>query len=235
VKNVINIVKRELYSYFISPLAYVVMGLFLLITGWFFSSTLFLIGEASLERFFGPLQVIFLFFIPAITMRLIAEERKNGMFEQILTMPITDVEYIIGKFLSALLFLLIALSFTSFYWITISVLGNPDHGVIITGYLSALFLGALHIAIGIFASSLSLDQVVAFIIAFFISFVLYLADKVVMLLPVWLQKVVYFLGTGPHYNNMLRGVIDSRDVLYFLTMIIFFLFLALRRLDQRKW
>jgi ABC-2 type transport system permease protein len=235
VKNVINIVKRELYSYFISPLAYVVMGLFLLITGWFFSSTLFLVNEASLSRFFAPLQVIFLFFIPAITMRLIAEEKKNGMFEQMLTMPISDWEYILGKFFSALLFLLITLAFTGFYWITVSVLGNPDHGVIISSYLSALFLGGLLIAIGLFASALSSDQVVAFIVAFFLSFVLYLSDKVVMLLPVWLQKIMYFIATGPHYNNMLRGVIDSRDVLYFFSMIVFFLFLALRRLDQRKW
>ena len=234
-KNIINIVKRELYSYFISPLAYVVMGLFLLITGWFFSSTLFLVNEASLSRFFAPLQVIFLFFIPAITMRLIAEERKNGMFEQMLTMPISDWEYILGKFFSALLFLLITLAFTSFYWITVTILGNPDHGVILSSYLSALFLGGVLISIGLFASSLSSDQVVAFIVAFFISFVLYLSDKVVMLLPVWLQKIVYFVATGPHYNNMLRGVIDSRDVLYFFSMIVFFLFLSLRRLDQRKW
>ncbi|MCK5685032.1 ABC transporter permease [bacterium] len=234
-RNILKIVKREIFSMITTSGTYVVAGLFLLLTGWYFSSSLLVRNRADLDSVFSIIPFLFMFFIPAITMKLIAEEKKNGIMEQMLTFPVSDVQYVIGKFLSAFIFIAALLLFTLFYYITIEIIGEPDTGKIIASYISALFLGGALISIGLFASSQSSDQITSYIVSFSIIFVLYLADKVVNVIPFEIQNVVLYLGTDTHYRNMLRGVIDSRDIVYFISIILLFLFLTARNLEKRKW
>ena len=216
-----TLTKRELRAYFDGPAAYVVLSVFLAITGWFFGSTLFLQNLASLRSVFSVAPFIFLFFIPALTMSSFAEERRAGTLELLLTFPVRDWQVIAGKLLAVALFLLIAIAGTIFYTITVSMLGDLDFGATVGGYLGLFLLGVTCGAIGIFASSLTRNQIVAFILGFAIIFVLFLLDKVTDFVPGWLGSVLQYLGTDFHYQNLMRGVIDTRDVLYYLSMTAF--------------
>ena len=216
-----TLTKRELRAYFDSPAAYVVLSVFLLLTGWFFASRLFLDNVASLRSVFDIAPFIFLFFIPAITMSSFAEERRAGTLELLLTMPIRDWQVIAGKLLAVVLFLLIALGLTLVYAVSVAFLGDIDFGATAGGYIGMLLFGTTAGAIGIFASSLTRNQIVAFILGFAIVFALFLFDKVTAFLPGSLGTVVQYLGIDYHYQNLLRGVIDSRDVLYYLSVIVF--------------
>ncbi|MFC1692043.1 ABC transporter permease [Candidatus Latescibacterota bacterium] len=178
--KVIPIYRKEIFAYFFSPVAYIVISVFLLLTGWFFTSDLFLSDDSSLRSMFGIIPFIFIFFIPAITMRLLSEERKSGTIELLFTMPISDVEIVLGKYLACLTLLTVALILTLPYAFTIIILGKPDMGMLITGYLGLVLMGAAYIAIGVFASTISQNQVVSFIIAFLIIFVLWLINKFIM-------------------------------------------------------
>ncbi len=234
-KKALPVFRRELSAYFFSPMAYIVITVFLLLTGWFFTSELFLSGDSSLRSVFNIIPFIFIFFIPAITMRLLSEERKSGTIELLVTMPITDMEIVIGKYLASLGLLVAALFFTFPYALTIMVLGEPDIGMMISGYLGLVLMGASYIAIGVFASTVSKNQVVSFIIAFLIIFVLFLIDKFLMIIPPFLVPVLQFLSIDYHFANISRGVVDSRDVLYYLSVIVFMLSLSRLSLESRKW
>jgi ABC-2 type transport system permease protein len=233
--NIFAIFRRELRSYFNSPVAYVVIVVFLAIIGWFFTSNLFLMNVASLRVVFELVPLIFLFFIPAITMRLLAEEKKSGTLELLTTKPIQDADIILGKFLAAWALLFAALLPTLLYVITLALLGSPDLGPIVTGYLGLLLMGAVYIAIGLFASSITENQIVAFIISFLIVLALFLMDKVLMYVPEGLASTMEFLGIDYHFGNIARGVIDSRDVIYFLSLLGFSLSCATISLGRRRW
>lgn len=233
--NVISIFRKELRSYFNSPIAYIVITVFLLISGWFFSTNLFLINQATLRAAFGIIPLIFIFFVPAITMRLISEEKKSGTIELLVTMPIKDHEIVLGKFFAALVLLAIALIFTFFYGFTVAILGNADEGPIIGGYIGLLLMGGAYLALGLFASSLTENQIVAFIIAFLIIFVLFMFDKVLFFVPSWLATILEYLSIDYHFNNIARGVIDTRDLIYYLSMIVLGLTLASHMIERRKW
>lgn len=233
--NVPPIFRRELRSYFNSPVAYVVIIVFLAIIGWFFTSNLFLMNVASLRIVFELVPVIFLFFVPAITMRLVAEERKSGTLELLTTRPIEDIEIILGKFLAAWVLLAAALLPTLIYMISVMALGSLDIGPVITGYLGLLLMGGVYIAIGIFASSLTDSQIVAFVVSFLIVLALYMMDKVLMYLPEAFASTIEFLAIDYHFSNIARGVVDSRDVVYFASLLGFFLLLATVSLQRRKW
>ncbi|MBN1294260.1 MAG: ABC transporter permease, partial [Candidatus Latescibacteria bacterium] len=151
-RNVLPIFRREMFAYFYSPVAYIVITVFLIITGWFFTSEMFLSNESSLRSVFGIIPFIFIFFVPAITMRLLSEERKSGTIELLFTMPISDIEIVLGKYFAGLGLLAVALAFTLPFALTILVLGEPDVGMLITGYLGLVLMGASYVAIGIFAS-----------------------------------------------------------------------------------
>ncbi len=166
--NIGAIFRRELQSSFNSPVAYVVIVVFLAIIGWFFTSNLFLNNTASLRIVFELVPLVFLFFAPAVTMRLIAEEKKSGTFELLATRPIRDIEIVLGKFLAAWTLLAAALAPTLLYLITLEAIGSPDAGPVVTGYLGLLLMGGVYIAVGVFASSLTENQIVAFIIGFLI-------------------------------------------------------------------
>jgi len=234
-KKVIPIFRREMAAYFFSPVAYIVISVFLLITGWIFTSEIFLANDSSLRSVFNFIPFVFLFFVPAVTMRLLSEERKSGTIELLFTMPISDLEIVLGKYLAGLGLLVTALLFTLPYALTVIILGEPDIGMLVTGYIGLVLMGASYIAIGVFASTISGNQVVSFIISFLIIFVLWLINKFLMLIPPFLVPFLQYLSIDYHFENISRGVIDSRDVIYYLSVIVFMLSLAKLSLESRKW
>ena len=228
-----TLTKRELRAYFDSPAAYVVLSVFLLFTGWFFGNALFLDNVASLRTVFNVVPLIFLFFVPALTMSTFAEERRTGTLELLLTLPVRDGQVIAGKLLAVALFLLVAIALTAFYALTVSLLGDLDVGATVGGYLGLFLFGLTCGAIGLFASSLTRNQIVAFILGFAIIFVLFLLDKVTPYVPGAMASVLQYLGLDFHYRNLLRGVIDTRDVLYYLSVTTFACFLTAYTLARR--
>ena len=176
-QQVLQIFKKEFYTYFISPVAYIVISIFLVVTGWFFFSTFFIYNQASLRNFFSLLPMIFSFVVPAVTMRLFAEEFNVGSYEMLLTLPVTVVQVVLGKFFAGMLFVGAMLVPTLAYPVFLSLLGDLDWGPVVGGYLGALLLGGAFCAVGLFASSLTRNQIVAFIIAMAICFTLTLLDQ----------------------------------------------------------
>lgn len=223
-KNVLYIFKKELKSYFVTPIAYIVISIFLLITGWFFFSTFFLYNQASLRSFFSLLPITFAFVIPAVTMRLFSEEMNVGSYEILATLPLTFTEIILGKFIASVSFVCIMLIPTIFYAITITAMGSLDWGPVLGGYIGAILLGALFSAVGLFASSLTRNQIIAFIIGMSICLTLTLIDKMLFFLPESMLGLLEYLGAAFHFENIAKGIIDSRDILYFLTIGIIALY-----------
>jgi len=212
------IFKREFRTYFVSPIAYIVISIFLLVTGWFFFSTFFLYSQASLRNFFSLLPIIFSFVVPAITMRLFSEEFNVGSYETLLTMPVTFLDVVLGKFMASVAFIAAMLIPTLAYPITIGFLGQLDWGPVAGGYIGAILLGAAFSAIGLLASSLTRNQIIAFITGMAICFFLVLIDKFFFFLPRFSLVFFQYLGAGHHFQNISRGIIDSRDILYFLSI-----------------
>jgi ABC-2 type transport system permease protein len=238
--NIINnnskaIYLKELRTYFNSTIAYIVIVVFLIISGWFFASNVFLANVASLRVIFEVIPLIFIFFVPAVTMRLFSEEKKTGTLEILLTKPVNDIDLIIGKFLSAWALLGISMLPTLIYYFTISFVGRIDIGPVIGGYLGLLLMGGVYVSIGIFASSVTENQVVAFIIGFMAIFVLFMLDKVLIFVPMFLVPIFEYLSIDYHFSNIARGVIDSRDLIYYLSLGYVFILLTQVSLERRKW
>jgi len=215
-------------------MAYVVIIVFLLLTGWFFTSNFFVAGQADLRVIFGIIPFVFLFITPAITMRLISEERKTGTMELLVTLPITDWSIIIGKYLASVALLFAMILPTIVYAITVSLLGDMDGGPAIGGYVGLLLMGAAYLAVGTFGSSLTDNQVVAFIVSWILVFIFFLLDKILFFLPNWMVSFVEYLSIEYHFQNISRGVIDTRDLIYYLSLIAFALFLAVRSMSARR-
>ena len=226
---------KELRSYFNSPVAYIVLTAFTLLTGFFFTSSLFLIGQASMRPLFTLLPVILLFFVPAITMRLLAEEKRSGSIEILVTLPTRDWEIVLGKFLAAWIFILTGLALTLLYTLTVSSIGDLDAGETFAGYLGLVLLGGAFAAIGIWSSSLTRNQIVAFIVALVLIAALSLVDDLLPVLPVGMAPVLQFLSVSYHFENISRGVVDTRDLLYYASLIFLMLYLAHNALESRKW
>ena len=234
--NVVTIFKKELSAFFNSPVAYITIIVFLLINSWFFTSTFFLINQSDLRQLFGIAPVTFLFFIPAITMSLVAKEKHDGTLEFLTTMPISDFQIITGKFLSALALVGVALTFTLVHLVTLFIVGNNfDFGALISGYIGLFILGAAYTSIGIFASTITDNQITAFIIGFLIIFIFFMLDKVLIFMPTFLNSTLQYLSVDYHLSNISKGVIDSRNIVYFGSMICFFLLVSVRNLEIRKW
>ncbi len=230
-QQAIQIFRKDFRSYFVSPIAYIVIAIFLLVTGWFFFTTFFLFGQANLRNFFSLLPVIFSFVIPAITMRLVSEELNIGSYETLMTMPVTYTSVVVGKFLASLAFVAGLLLPTLAYPITVSALGQLDWGPVIGGYIGAVLLAAAFCAIGLFSSGLTRNQIIAFIIGMAICFSLTLIDKMLFFLPRSLLGILAYLGAEFHFQNISKGIIDTRDVIYFLSVTFIGLYgtyLALR-------
>ena len=235
-KNILTILKKEFFGYFTSPMAYIFLVVFSLVNGYFFSNTFFLIGQSDMRSLFNIVPMVYLFFIPAITMSLIAKEKNLGTMEIICTLPIKDYEFVLGKYLSAISLILTGLLFTVVHVITLYKFGtNIDYGALLTGYLGLFFVGAVYASIGTFASSLFDNQVVAFIIAVFIVLMFFLFDKLLIFVPSFLAGVIQYISVDYHVSNISRGVIDSRNIIYFFSVIGVFLFATVQVLNSRKW
>ncbi len=222
--QIIHIAVKEFKDYFISPIAYIVIAMFLVVTGWFFFSTFFLFDRADMRNFFSLLPMIFSFVIPAITMRLFSEEMNVGSYETLLTLPVSFTDIAIGKFIAAVSFTACMLLPTISYPIFISMVGTLDPGPVIGGYIGAILLAGAYCAIGIFASCLTRNQIVAFIIGASFCFTLTIIDKLLFFVPGFLTGVVGFLGADSHFQSIAKGVIDSRDIIYFLSVMFLGLF-----------
>ena len=234
-KTIYILFKKELWSYFNSPIAYIFIGVFLVVGNWLFFNAFFLIGQASLRNYFALFPWIFLFLAPALTMRLWAEEKKSGTIEFLLTLPITDWQAVLGKFFGALAFLAIALSLTFTLPLTVAFSGNLDFGPVLGGYLAALLLGGAYLALGLFISSLTKNQIIAFVLSLAASFLAFIigADFVLLSAPQIFQPLMQFLGLGSHFYNVAKGIIDTRDIIYYGAFIYLFLMLNTRALAGR--
>ena len=232
--NTLNIFRKEFKGYFISPIAYIVISIFLILTGWFFFSTFFLYGQAEMRNFFSLLPIIFSFVIPAVTMRLFSEEFNTGSYELILTMPVSTMDIILGKFMAAAVFVVMMLLPTFFYAVFISFIGDLDWGPVIGGYIGAILLGAYFSTIGLFASSLTRNQIIAFITGMFLCFLLTLIDKMLFFLPEAALGVFQYLGADFHFQNISKGIIDSRDILYFLSVCFVMLYSTNLVIQEKK-
>jgi ABC-2 type transport system permease protein len=231
--NVLPIFRKEMRSYFTSPVAYIVMTVFLIITGWFFSNSLFLIGQASMRNVFSIIPFVFTFFVPALTMRMLAEERKTGTFELLVTMPVSDVEVVLGKYLASVALLSLSVLLTMTYAFTLGALGEVDAGVIFAGYVGLILLGAGYVAVGILFSSLTENQIVAFIASFVVILALSLVDKMLLFVPTSMASVFEYLSAEYHFNNIARGVVDTRDLVYYGSLIVLGLYFSARALQRR--
>jgi ABC-2 type transport system permease protein len=230
------VAQRELQSYFVSPVAYIVIAFFLIISGLLFALIVGSTREATLRYLFSNVSVIFLFITPLLTMRLLAEEQRTGTIELLLTNPVRDAEVVIGKYLAALGVLAVMLALTLYYPVLLILLGgNPDRGPLVTGYLGVLLLGAAFLAVGLFASSLTQNQIVAAVITFAVLLVLWLSDGLQTFTSGVLASIVSYLSVNGHFQEFSSGIIDSQDVLYFLTLILGGLFLTYLSVQSRRW
>jgi ABC-2 type transport system permease protein len=232
------IARRELASFFDSLIAYIMLVLFLGFSGfftWILGSDIFFVGQASLESFFNVAYWTLFFFIPALTMRLLAEEKKTGTIELLLTKAVTDRELVIGKFLSTFVLVAIALLFTTPYAITLANLGNIDAGEILCGYFGLLLMSGMYISIGLYASSITSNQIVAFLTALFIGLFFHIIfGSLAAQFSGWIGTVFNTLSLSTHFESISRGVLDTRDLIYFISIIVIGLFLSELSLTKRN-
>jgi ABC-2 type transport system permease protein len=235
------ILKKEFNSFFASPIAYLVTGVFLVLNGlflWIFKDEFNILnaGFADLNSFFYLAPWIFLFLIPAITMKSFADEYNNGTIEILKTTPISDWQIILGKFFASLLLVIVALIPTLIYVYTIYQLGNPvgniDFGSTIGSYIGLLFLASTYVSIGLFTSTLSKNQIVAFLLAVFITFFLYYGFDAISTTLDTESFAIKKFGINEHFKSISRGVIDTRDLIYFISITVFFLFITKIKLEN---
>ena len=235
-RNLKAIYFKEMRSYFNSPMAYIFLVIFTVINGYFFTRTFFLFNQSDMRSLFNIIPLVYLFFIPAITMSLIAREKNLGTMEVMSTLPLKDLDFVAGKFLAALSLILVGLLITLVHFFTLIQVGtNIDYGAVFTGYLGLALAGAVYSSVGTFASSVTDNQVVAFIIGIFIVIIFFLMDKMLMFVPVALTEIIQYLSVDYHLSNISRGVIDSRNLIYFASVVSFFLFMTVRVLEIQKW
>ncbi len=234
-KNVWAVATRELRSYFLSPLAYVVIALFLALAGYLFALILNSSREASLRGLVQNVSVLYLFIVPAISMRLLAEETRSGTVELLLTNPVQEWEIVTGKFLSSIMLVLIMLGLTLLYPLFLFMFGNPDVGPIITGYLGVFLQAAAFLAVGLWASSLTSNQIVAAIISFALLLVLWLSDNLGQFLGGTIGQIVSYSSVINHFQSFPQGVIETKDVIYYLTLVIAGVVLSTLSLQSRRY
>ncbi len=232
------IAKRELHSFFDSLVAYIMLIAFLGFSGfftWLFGSDIFFVKEASLQVFFGVAFWTLFFFIPAITMRQLAEEKKSGTIEMLLTKSINNRQLVLGKWLACFLLVVIALAFTLPYYLTVASIGNIDHGATLSGYLGLLLMSAVYISIGIFASSITNNQIVAFLLALLIGiFFHFIFGILAGSTSGWISEILNTLSLTNHFESISRGVLDSKDLIYFISISLFGIFMSEYMIAKRN-
>ena len=232
-KEMFAVMKKDLNDYFNSPIAYIVITIFLVFVGFFFFKDFFFYNQAEMRSLFQLMPLMLTFVIPAVTMRLFSEERHAGSFEILMTLPVSSKDIVIGKFLAGSIFASVMISPTLLYIITIIFLGSPDFGSIIGGYIGVVLLSALYTSIGLLASSLTRNQIVAFISAWAVCFSLWLIDKLSLFLPSKLGFLTY-IGSDYHFQNIAKGVIDSRDIIYFISVSVLSLMFTIKAVEERR-
>ncbi len=232
------IAKRELGSFFDSLVAYIMLVAFLGFSGfftWLFGGDIFFVKEASLQVFFGVAFWTLFFFIPAITMRQIAEERKTGTIEMLLTKSVNYRQLVLGKWIACFLLVVIALVFTLPYYITVASIGNIDHGATVSGYLGLLLMSAVYVSIGIFASSLTSNQIVAFLLALMIGILFHFIFGILASSTSgWLSEIFNSLSLSNHFESISRGVLDSKDLIYFISISLLGIFMSEYMISKKK-
>jgi len=232
----VAIAKREIKTYFYSPIPYIVATVFIILTGFFCFLTVLMEQQAEMRGYFGSLVPWLLpILMPAISMRLLAEEKNSGSLELLITMPVRDWEVVLGKFLAALAFLAVMVGLTGVFAVSIAAIGPLDKGAALAAYLGMFLQAGAYVAIGLMASSLTKSQIAAFIVGFFISFFLFLFGKISPFVPKSWQSTLQNLGADSHFEQMLRGVVDTRDLVYYLSIMAVCLVVATVSLDSRKW
>ncbi len=242
----ISIFRKEINLFFSSLIGYIVIGVFLIILGLFMfvfpDTSLLNYGFASMDQFFSMAPNIFVFLIPAITRRSFAEEQQNGTLELLFTRPLSDAQIILGKYLASFALVVFALLPSLLYYYTVYQLGAPvgnlDAGGIMGSYFGLLFLGAGFVAIGMFASAITANQIIAFLLGTALSFWFFWGFDYISSMPAFVGKVddiVQSMGMLYHYDSLSRGVLDSRDIIYFISISSFFFFLSMLALERRKW
>lgn len=240
--NIATITRRELESYFLTPIAYVFIVIFLVLNGvfTFYLGGFFDRGQADLATFFGFHPWLYLFLIPALTMRLWAEERKSGTIELLFTLPVTMVEAVIGKFLATWIFTAVSLALTFPMWLTVNYLGSPDNGVILAGYLGSLLMAGGYIAIGSCISALTKNQVIAFVVTVVVCLMFILSGFPMVLdflddwMPMVLLEAVSSFSFLSHFEAIQNGVVDARDMVFFVSLIALWLFANATALEIKK-
>jgi len=237
VKNIGIISKKELVSYLTSPMAYIVTAIFLILSGTFF--TTYLAGtnyaDTSIKGFLNVAQLLILLFAAMLTMRLVAEEKKLGTWEFLLTAPLRDSEIIIGKFLGAFVVLIGMLVLTLYYPLLLIIFGDPDLGPIGTSYLGLILLGSSCVSVGIFASTLSSNQIVSAVVAGGLLFALWFLGAVGGFAPGPVGEVLSFLSLSHHFPDFMRGIVDTQAIVYYLSVTALFLFLAIGSIEAERW
>ena len=251
-RNIAAIAQREVNAYFASPIAYVLIGFFALLFGWFFYVPLAFFIQQSSQMGMNPTQalninqmlvgptlmnttVIMLFLFPLITMRTYAEEKRSGTIELLLTSPVTDVEIIIGKFLGAMLLYAAMLAVTMLHMAILFIFGNPEWKPIATGYLGLLLMGGCFLSLGLFISSLTKNQIVAAMATFAVFLMLWVINWISTFVGPTTQTVLQYLSLTEHFDDFAKGVIDTKHVIYYLSFMAFGLFLTAKSVDSERW
>jgi ABC-2 type transport system permease protein len=234
-RNTWAVAVRELRSYFLSPLAYVVIALFLALAGYLFALILANGRQASLSGLVQNVSVLYLFIVPAISMRLLAEEQRTGTVELLLTNPVQEWEIVTGKFLASILLVLVMLGLTLLFPAFLFIFGNPDKGPIITGYIGIFLQAAAFLSVGLWASSLTQNQIVAAIISFAALLILWLSDNLGQFLGGTIGQIVSYTSVINHFQEFPQGVIESRDVIYYLTLVVAGIVLSTLSLQSRRY
>ena len=251
-RNIIAIAQRELNAYFASPIAYVLIGFFALLFGWFFYVPLAYFEQQSMQMGMNPTQalninqmligptlmnttVIMLFLFPLITMRTYSEEKRSGTIELLLTSPVTDVEIIFGKFLGAMLLYAAMLAVTLIHIAILFIYGQPEWKPIATGYLGLLLMGGSFLSLGLFISSLTKNQIVAGIATFAVFLMLWVINWIGTFVGPTMQTVLAHLSLTDHFDDFAKGVIDTKHVIYYLSFMAFGLFLTAKSVDSERW
>jgi len=237
-KQIWTIAGRELRVFFDSLIAYIMLIAFLGFSGfftWLYGSDVFYVKQASLQSFFSIAYWTLFFFIPALTMRLFAEENRSGTIELLLTKPVTDWQVVVGKFLSTLVLIIIALALTLPYYITVANLGSIDNGAVWSGYFGLILMSSVYIAIGIYTSSISNNQIVSYLLALFIGiFFQIIFSMLAGNFSGMIGEVLNYLSVSTHFDSMSRGVIDSKDLVYFLSIIFMGLIMTEANVEKKR-
>lgn len=227
---------KEFRSYFYSPIAYVYLLTFVVLSNWLFFLFFFLTRQADMRPFFEIMPWVLLFLVPAVAMAKWAEERSSGTMELLLTLPVSDRSVVLGKFWGSMGLVVVALILTLPLPVSVSFMGQLDWGPVIGGYVGLFLLAGAYLSIGLFVSSLTRNQIVAFIVGFISCFALYVLSTkpVTMMMPLWLASIADYLGASAHFDSIGRGVIDSRDVIYYMSVMGFFLWCNWRVVHTRR-